>query len=227
MDDELVNTRPAVDPPRETWLTNFQKLGLSAVDLATLGTGGIILSMVLGMGRRREAFDREVAERIEELEKLQRTDRTKLAEDQQFISTYIDATIAAVKTNNSRKRHALRNAILNSALPNSPNETKQAIFIRLIDELTELHLVTLEYLRNRKYAPGRLEAVLKKDMRQLEDSGLFALVTDELTSRNLIRPNMTGGVTYLNGEEMWAKPLGIEFLEFIVDPLATADTATV
>lgn len=91
--------------------------------------------------------------------------------------------------------------------------------MRWIDELNELHLQLLREATLRHYQPGRIETLLSfvPELRRL---GIEEVAVSDLVSRNLIRPASVGGVHYNQGEN-WATPLGIEFLNFIVDPLVS------
>ena len=63
----------------------------------------------------------------------------------------MQASQIALRNHQQAKLEALRNAVLNSALPNSPQEDEQMIFLRLIDQLTPWHLRVLSVLDD----PGR------------------------------------------------------------------------
>jgi hypothetical protein len=58
----------------------------------------------------------------------------------------MQASQIALRNHQQGKLDALRNAVLNAALPNSPQEDEQMIFLRLIDQLTPWHLRVLSVL---------------------------------------------------------------------------------
>lgn len=60
----------------------------------------------------------------------------------------MQASQIAIRNHQQVKLEALRNAILNTALPNPPQEDEQMIFLRLIDQLTPWHLRVLSLLNN-------------------------------------------------------------------------------
>lgn len=62
-----------------------------------------------------------------------------------FQTTLILAVQAAVRTHSKEKHEALTNAVLNSAISKTPDENRQAMFIRLCDELTETHIHLLKF----------------------------------------------------------------------------------
>lgn len=76
--------------------------------------------------------------------------RPQLAEElltnEVFIDTLVHATQVAIGNNQQEKRNALRNAVLNSALPHAPDQSRQAIFVHFIDVLSSRHLRILKVL---------------------------------------------------------------------------------
>ncbi len=73
-----------------------------------------------------------------------------LVENEAFVSTTVQASYAAIRAHQAEKLAALRNAVLNSALPTAPNDSLQQIFIKWVDELTVEHLRFLELFRDPK-----------------------------------------------------------------------------
>lgn len=72
----------------------------------------------------------------------------KLSQNEMFITASMHATQIALKNHQKEKLDALKNAVFNSALPNAPDEDKQMMFLRLIDELTPWHIRLLTLLDN-------------------------------------------------------------------------------
>jgi len=62
------------------------------------------------------------------------------------VTVAMQATQIALRNHQEAKLEALRNAVLNAALPNPPQEDEQMIFLRLIDQLTPWHLRVLSVL---------------------------------------------------------------------------------
>ncbi|HET7057475.1 MAG TPA: hypothetical protein VFI05_02010, partial [Nitrospiraceae bacterium] len=67
----------------------------------------------------------------------------KLAANETFVTVAMQASQMAIRNHQKEKLRALRNAVLNSALPNPPQEDEQMIFLRLVDQLTPWHLRVL------------------------------------------------------------------------------------
>ena len=99
------------------------------------------------LDRRKQAWLEELAGVVSELE--QRIDGFRpeaLAENEVFISVALQASMTAIRNHQREKLDALRNAVLNSALPTSPSEDEQMIFLRLVDGLAPWHLRLLVFL---------------------------------------------------------------------------------
>lgn len=113
--------------------------------------------------KRKQAWLEELAEVVTELqERVKDLAPEKLAGSEVFVTVAMHATQVALRNHQQAKLDALRNAVLNSVLPNSPQEDEQMVFLRLIDQLTPWHLRLLSLLddpvawmeRNRAANPG-------------------------------------------------------------------------
>lgn len=83
-----------------------------------------------------------VQEQVEELS-LER-----LSENEAFVTVVLKASHLAMRSHQQEKLEALRNAVLNSALPNAPEDDLQLIFLDLVDTLTAWHLRILRLFDN-------------------------------------------------------------------------------
>ena len=54
------------------------------------------------------------------------------------------ATNAAMSTHRKEKHEMLRNAVLNSALPNAPEDDERTVFLNLVDEFSVTHILVLK-----------------------------------------------------------------------------------
>ena len=59
----------------------------------------------------------------------------------------MQASQAAIRNHQSEKREALRNAVLNAALPNAPEESIQQLFINQVDTFTVWHIRLLDLFK--------------------------------------------------------------------------------
>ena len=185
--------------------------------------------------KRLEAFLISVDEGLKTLEeKVEGFSIDKLVENEIFVSTTIQAYQAVIRTHSKEKHEALRNAVLNSALPKAPDENRQAMFIQLCDELTDLHMHVLKLFEgtgipsiNLDDADWRKNIALKELADLIETTypdyegefSLYIQVIDDLHRRGLI-------VNKLPAKNLMTKiarsptlsPFAKEFLAFIKSP---------
>lgn len=94
--------------------------------------------------KRKVAWLEQLARVIEEVqERVADITPEKLAANEVFVTVAMQASQIAIRNHQQAKLEALRNAVLNSALPYSPHEDEQMIFLRLVDQLTPWHLSVL------------------------------------------------------------------------------------
>jgi len=134
------------------------KLGLQAIP----GVGPVIaegLDLVVRppLGKRLDKWCKSVYEKLKELEESCNSfSMGSLQENEEFITVVLNATQIAVRTHREEKLEALRNAVLNVAMRNAPEEDLQDIFLNLIDRFTPWHLRVLKLFHQ---PPGSLLAV--------------------------------------------------------------------
>ncbi len=94
--------------------------------------------------KRKQAWLEQLAQVVTEIQsRMEGLSVEKLAANDTFVTVAMQASQMAVRNHQKEKLQALRNAVLNSALPNPPQEDEQMIFLRLIDQLTPWHLRVL------------------------------------------------------------------------------------
>jgi hypothetical protein len=94
--------------------------------------------------RRKQAWLQQLADVVNEVEsRVAELKPERLAENEVFVTVAMQASQIALRNHQQEKLEALRNAVLNAALPNPPQEDEQMIFLRLIDQLTPWHLKVL------------------------------------------------------------------------------------
>lgn len=125
-----------------------------AIISAIPGAGGplqVLLENVFSapIEKRKQAWLEQLADVVADLQKrVAGLTPERLAANEAFITVAMQATQIAVRNHQQEKLQALRNAILNSALPGPPQEDEQMIFLRLIDQLTPWHLRFLALFNN-------------------------------------------------------------------------------
>lgn len=124
--------------------------GAARAALSTIPVlGGLtteLMSVVLApaVARRRDEWFKELADDFDRLREKVDGLFENLAENEVFVSAVIQATRTAASTHQQEKREALRNALLNIALMQSPDDDQIQMFLRYIDELTVWHLRFLQ-----------------------------------------------------------------------------------
>lgn len=84
---------------------------------------------------------------LQELEaKVEGISLQALSENESFVTTFFQASQAAMRTHQAEKRQALHNAVLNATLPNAPDDDRQQMFLNFVDTLTPWHLRLLRFL---------------------------------------------------------------------------------
>lgn len=209
------------------------KLGLSVIPLASE-----IFELLIAApaSKRRKEFWIRISEDLKRLEeKVEGFSIEGLAENETFQSTLIQATQAAIRTHQREKHEALRNAVLNSALPNSPDENRQAVFIALCDELTGWHVNVLRLFEGDRIPSiylddpsWRSDIALDKLANLIEATypvmqvhfDLYVQIIDDLLRRGLIAnhiPEKDFPAELHNDPK--PTPLAREFLAFLNSPL--------
>jgi hypothetical protein len=128
------------------------RAALGAIPIAG-GAAAELFAVILTppIERRRLEWMQSVAEGLNRLEERDGSIAERLASDEAFQSTLIQATLAAIKNHQVEKRNALRAVVLKAASGSNINVDWKLLFVRYIDELTPLHFLVLKFLANPKY----------------------------------------------------------------------------
>ncbi len=97
-----------------------------------------------------------------------------MSENEVFIDTVLNATTYALKTSDDEKIKAFRDAILNTALTDSPDKTTIQIFLNLVDNFTSWHIRILYLFNDPKEWFKRKNIVFPNYI----STGLDSVVTD-------------------------------------------------
>jgi hypothetical protein len=226
-----VDTTPPSHSDRREGLQKAAEMVIAS--LPVVG-GALQIAFSDAMGRqllaRREEWLTELAEAVNDLrERIGHFEDA--AENPEFVDAVITATQIADRTSRRLKREALRNAVLNSALPNAPDADTQQLFFDLIDRFTPTHMQLLAHLddpggwfdrreiaRPSFYSAART-AVIEVAMPEFAGrKHLIDRYANGLTANGLINAAL-GALMTENG--LWqpaTTQLGREFLAFIKDP---------
>jgi len=167
--------------------------------------------------KRCDEWMNSIAEGLKELEeKVEGFKIEELSKNEIFITTIMQASQAAVRNHQKEKLEALRNAVLNAALPNAPEEDLQMIFLGSIDSLTTWHVRILKLFDNpiewfkqsgKKFPEvlfGGLENVLISAYPELRgQSGFFDQIFKDLYERGLTNANVICYVSLRGGLAPW------------------------
>lgn len=95
--------------------------------------------------KRRDRWMNEIGEALRRLEENRGVNLEELQLNEMFIDTLLHATQMALRNSQEEKRAALRNAILNAALPDPPEQSLQQMFLNYVDTFTSWHLRVLKF----------------------------------------------------------------------------------
>jgi hypothetical protein len=141
-----------IRPPIPSTRDRVIKLGQAAAKgtVGALPFAGSLIAEILNVlfkdpaDLRRQDWMESVADAVDEIRRKQE-DLTleKLGQNEEFVSMLHRATDVAVRTHERTKRAALRNAVVNAAMPTAPDIDLQSYFLRLVDELNSNQILIL------------------------------------------------------------------------------------
>lgn len=225
------------DPPQNSIGDHAHTLARAGVgSLPVIGAAATELFQKLivpPLEKRRQAWMEAVAQGLRELEEKQGCVIDELASNDVFIDTVMSASQAAIRTSQEEKRKALKNAVLNSALPNPPDESRRQMFVGLVESLTVWHLRILRFFSDParvfqdqgKQPPqytiaGSLSQLLTTAYPELKNErGLYDQIGKELYARGLLGTD--GFHTVMSGSGVYERrstEMGEQFLNFISEP---------
>lgn len=202
-----------------------------AVDLITL----IIKSPI---EKRQQEFVQLLADKIIELlKKHEELTPENLSQNDSFVTTIIQACRMADTIHQEEKRQALCNAVLNSALPEAPDDTKQRMFVSWLAEFTTWHIKILKLFENLKFGlvtmnlanadwdlviteRGKFLEIIDTEYPEMaEEVDLHFQIVKSLYDKHLIANKFPRrGMMTRNEPSPKVTSLGKEFLKFITPP---------
>lgn len=157
-----------------------------------------------------------------------------LFENEKFITALLTATQATAKTHQKEKKEALRNAVINSALPDSPDDDLQLMFLNSINVLTPSHLKLLKFVTDptkwatehsisfRDLAAGSFKDVIDTAFPELARRPEFRdRLAKDLTDLGLANLDVGSYAAISSGRSLFATritEMGKTFLQFITLP---------
>lgn len=231
-------TKNDLSPPKATEVDDAHAVARAVLGaIPTAGTAALEAFNALivpPLEKRRDEWRQQIADALADvIESVEELSAENLQENDAFISAVAHASQIALRNHQDEKREALRNAVLNVAVGNAPDEDTQLMFLNFIDVLTPSHLRILKLFQ----APVQFASARGKDFSHMSMGGLghvieivfpelrdqreyYDLVMADLFSRGLT--NTQGANATMSGTGLAAKRtthLGDEFLGFIESPL--------
>lgn len=197
---------------------------------------GSTLSEILGkttslvISARETKWKEAVVSAFEEVfEKVEGISNPELIlKDDRFVTALLNATQIATRTHKEEKLEALRNAVLNAALPGAPDDDLEMLFLNFIDTFTAAHLKFLAVFNN----PERWFKSLNFDSDNIFDFSKLGIsltfshqIYVDLINRGLLDRTSRGDLRYSVKFEDYDRvapilsDLGRQFLTFITSPL--------
>lgn len=175
--------------------------GLISLVPAAGGSLQILFETVFSapLEKRKEKWMQELSGALMQLQQIA-GDLTpeRLAENEAFITMAIQASGIAIRSHQQSKLDALRNAVINSALPTSTDEDEQMAFIHLVDQFTPSHLRLLALLNDpHKWMTQNGRPAVRDNFSTVWAviaHFMPSLINREDTVNNLVRDLQTGGV---------------------------------
>lgn len=182
--------------------------------------------------RRRDDWMARVGEALRDLEENRGLDLKELQSNEVFIDTVLQASQIAFRNSQAEKRAALRNAILNAALADPPEQALQQIFLSFVDRFTVWHLRLLklfdsppQWAREHHHSfPvvnfGSLARVLVSAFPELDGKrAIYERVWKDLYQEGLVNTdNLHTTMSKQGVRSKRTTELGTQFLRFIEEP---------
>jgi hypothetical protein len=233
--EESMTQKAKYDPPQSSTGDNVHTLvraGVGSLPLIGAAATELFQKLIVPpLEKRRQEWMEEVAQGLRDLEEKQKCVIDDLASNDVFIDTMMAASQAAIRNSQQEKREALKNAVLNAALPSPPDESRQQIFVGFVETLTVWHLRILrlfadpvrwfqEQGKQPPQYPNGLSDLLTTAYPELQkERGLYDQIGKDLFNRGLLGTD--GFHTMMTGSGVFARratELGEQFLKFITKP---------
>jgi len=220
-------------PPERRARDTIAEAGLAAIPYA--GGSLSVLYRLLGTGleKRRETWERELVDALNDvIRRVEGLGLADLADNEQFLDAVAAASAAALATADQDKLAALRNAVLNTAIPSDLGPATQAIFMTHVRDFTPFHLRVLklldaqyQWLEERGYAkqwPGPDTPIARAvaiGLPELEGEGELARqLGNDLDAAGLAQVGKYWGKPFGGTTPALVTERGKAFLRFITDP---------
>ena len=200
------------------------KAGLSAIPVIG-GSASELFSLVItpSLEKRRDRWIESIGESLKALEaRVEGFKIENLKDNEAFVSTLMQASQAAIVNHQKEKLEALRNAVLNAALADAPEQDLQHMFLTFVDSFTPRHLRLLKCLDESKviYSEKDLDGFFP-ELKDQQD--FYCQIIRDLHSCGLTNITSPSDDTVVDRRRIFDQnvtDLGKKFLAFIASPLA-------
>lgn len=223
--------REDIDPAVESTGDKIHRVVRSVMGLMPAGGTAVEIFNSLitpPLEGRKKKWMIDVTESLQKLEEKE-VNLYDIFKNEEFFSTLIEASAAAIKTHEKEKLSALKSAVINSAKGEAPEFSKREIFLRYISEFTVWHIKILTFFKGPsewldknsspipKLVAGSRSHVLLRAYPELKDEKAFYdQVWKDLFSRGLVSTNSLGGMMTGSGlMQKCTSEAGEEFIKFI------------
>ena len=228
-------TRDSYEPPEQGKIDKAAGLAQAIVGEVPGGSiAGEICTWFMSTPyqKRLTEWQQRVGQALNRLEQRFGLDLRVLQEDSAFVDIVMQASSVAVRNSQQEKRDALYNAIMNSALPASPEDSERQSFIQLVDRFTVWHLRLLHLFRDPRewFAAhiipmpqeefGDIGLVIERAFPNLvEEEGFYGQVWRELAASGLVPEDALHLALATSGAMLpRLLPRGESFLSFVSSP---------
>ncbi len=207
------------------------KAGLGAVPIAGSAAVELFTHIVTPpIEKRRIAWMHDIGERLEKLEGQGYITLSELKDNPAFIDTVIKTTQYALRTSEAEKIEYFRNALINTAIGESPEQSESQIFLNLLDSYTIWHVRILKLFDNpshwfetnkieplRNVMGGGLKIILEIAFPELKGRTDFCnLIWEDLKRAGLHNSGSLGAMMTGSGLlQNQTTDIGRRFLQFI------------
>ena len=196
------------------------------------GAGELFNRLVMPFAeRRRNDWIESIENRLKELQSKYPDIDKRLTDNEKAISAILYASPLALKTNNHTKLTALQNIIINTILEPNYEEYKIQMFLRFVDDFSELHILLLKFLNEpglfykpkdtcftSSIASYSLESLFLKQYKGFDSSSVKSAL-NYLSTNYLIDCEITTFSTVMTTDALLISRttnLGKDFIEFII-----------
>ena len=207
------------------------KAGLGALPIAGSAAVELFTQVVTPpLERRRIEWMHDIGKRLAKMETEGQVDLSELQDNPEFIDTVFKTTQFALRTSETEKIEYFRNALINTATGDSPDQSESQIFLNLIDTYTVWHIRILKLFDNppqwfkihnldvpNNISGGGLKIILEIAFPELKGrSDFYNLIWEDLARGGLHNTSSLGGmITSIGLMQNRTSEFGKRFLAFI------------